>query len=236
MGANIKVKDGQTLLHIAVKRRQLEFIKWLLSLGVKVSARDNRGNTPLHIACDKANREGEDYEQVINLLLEQGAILFIENNDRKTPIDLADGKHYTILKSKEKDMLNKLRGLAQDYKSLLGLLDVINYSNNVCVQVHQGETLLHLAIQTNNIGIIKIVLQLGADIKMRNNSGDTALDLAVWGGNQEIINLLRENIGNVMPVPTNPNLVIDPSDLEVDFFDESSDKELPDLISDSDGE
>ncbi|MHB9146904.1 MAG: ankyrin repeat domain-containing protein, partial [Candidatus Amoebophilus sp.] len=45
MGANIKVKDGQTLLHIAVKRRQLEFIKWLLSLGVKVSARDNLGNT-----------------------------------------------------------------------------------------------------------------------------------------------------------------------------------------------
>jgi len=243
MGANIniKVKDGQTLLHIAVKRRQLEFIKWLLDLGAKINAKDNRGNTPLHIACVEGNLQGIDYEQGINLLLERGAILFIKNNNRKTPIDLAYGRHYAMLKNKENAIWNKLYKLAQNYKRLLDLvdllqlLDLLHYPKNIYVHDHQGETLLHRAIETGDIEIIKILIQLGADINALDDHGNTPLGLAIWIGNQEIIKLLRENISVPIPIQTDPNLVIDLAELSSseDEVAEQDDRELPDLVSDS---
>lgn len=56
---NIKnTKDGDTALHIAVGKNNIEYYKLLLGTeGIDVNIQDNNGHTALHIAVDKNNIE-----------------------------------------------------------------------------------------------------------------------------------------------------------------------------------
>lgn len=51
----LKVQDsiGSSLLHRAVKRRDVRLVSMLLSLGAEVNATDSAGRTPLYLACRK---------------------------------------------------------------------------------------------------------------------------------------------------------------------------------------
>lgn len=49
---NIRNSDGEALLHIAVKKRDDELIKFLLSLGVSSMVKNNEGKTPKALARD----------------------------------------------------------------------------------------------------------------------------------------------------------------------------------------
>jgi ankyrin repeat protein len=51
-GANVSTqnKDGQTLLHLASKRRKLEVTRMLIEHGTGVSAQNKDGQTPLDVA------------------------------------------------------------------------------------------------------------------------------------------------------------------------------------------
>jgi ankyrin repeat protein len=42
-----------------------------------------------------------------------------------------------------------------------------------------------------HFAVANILLQAGADVSMRNRAGQNALDVAIKGGNTDMINLLR---------------------------------------------
>lgn len=58
-------------------------IKKLLSKGANINAQDHVGNTPLHCATDFCDI------QIVKFLCDHGSNTSIENNDKKTPVDLA---------------------------------------------------------------------------------------------------------------------------------------------------
>ncbi|KAJ1695376.1 hypothetical protein LUZ63_012074 [Rhynchospora breviuscula] len=74
---------NETLLHLAVKANSLETIRFLMSRGVKLGAKDDEGNTCLHIAVARRN------SQVIkDFLQHMGAEINSMNVSCQTPLDV----------------------------------------------------------------------------------------------------------------------------------------------------
>lgn len=79
--------DGDTPLHLAIRRNNHEIMKLLLAANANVNAANNLKATPLHEAC-RRNEVG-----LAKLLLQKGANPDARDKDNKTPLDLvkADG-------------------------------------------------------------------------------------------------------------------------------------------------
>ena len=84
-GANSSTSDkyGKTPLHTAAERGYLSIVQRLLGSGDNASIEDKRGWTPLHYV---AGSKLEEAVQVISILLEVGARLITEREDRYTPL------------------------------------------------------------------------------------------------------------------------------------------------------
>ncbi|XP_011496124.1 PREDICTED: serine/threonine-protein phosphatase 6 regulatory ankyrin repeat subunit A-like, partial [Ceratosolen solmsi marchali] len=57
---NQKTKDGETMLHIAIKMSDIEVANVLLNAGANINIKDNEGNTPLSSALDSRSVEMVD--------------------------------------------------------------------------------------------------------------------------------------------------------------------------------
>ena len=106
-GAHVDARNfsGATPLHLAAWFNSLETADLLLTRGAKVNSKDSANNTPLHVATtDDAqdthgsmipygsccSRRGKNL--VINLLVERGAEVSIENVEGHTPLTIAESK------------------------------------------------------------------------------------------------------------------------------------------------
>jgi ankyrin repeat protein len=65
--------EGDSCLHVAAGRGDLQAVKLLVEAGLDVNLRGDLGNTPLHYA-----RKGA-HDQVVKLLIGQGALPHLEN-------------------------------------------------------------------------------------------------------------------------------------------------------------
>ena len=82
-----KAWDGSTPLHWAVMYTlNKDVVKLLLSKGAVVNAKDNNGDTPLHLAGKSKVDNGKD---VAELLLATKAEVNAKNNNGETPLHLA---------------------------------------------------------------------------------------------------------------------------------------------------
>jgi ankyrin repeat protein len=94
---NAKSSTGSSSLHMAVYKigkEKEQVIRFLLDRGVHVNTKDNvRGWTPLHTASHMGHYYPKGgYRNIIKILLEHGAIPFIQNFQGRTPADLASNK------------------------------------------------------------------------------------------------------------------------------------------------
>ena len=87
-------KDGNTLLHTAVRQGRLDTIKLLLENGANINQPNKSGEAALYLAVYQENFDA------IKLLLENGADINQSNNDDETPIQFAqfaqEGNHDDI--------------------------------------------------------------------------------------------------------------------------------------------
>lgn len=154
INVNQKDEDGKTPLHYAVKdKRSLKIIQLLLKAGANINIQDNKLNTPLNYAV-KTNRNSK----IIWFLLKAGADPNIQNNHYMTPL------HEAIFKRMNLKTIEEI--LKHGFK--------INRKNEM-----QLSTILHFTLFNNKhtklIGLIKMLLKYGADLKIRNYFGNTAL-------------------------------------------------------------
>lgn len=111
---------GHTALHIAVQRRDLAWIDYLLGLNANPNIEDKNGNTPLTLAAQMGFTEG------VELLARKGGKVDVANNTGETPLMSAVHRRDIVLlrallqAGADPDRMDNSGRSARDYAALDG--------------------------------------------------------------------------------------------------------------------
>jgi len=165
----------------AAKFDNVSEVKSLLSKGVNPNAVDPYGNPMLILAIkDKSNL-------VIDLLLQNPKIdVDLSNKSGETPLMIASIEgNLPLVKTlvlKHKALLDHISWTPLHYACARGHLDVAQFliANGAAVDsLSLGNTTpLMMAVQSGNEPLVKLLLDKGADLQIRNSNGLTAIDIA----------------------------------------------------------
>ena len=191
---NEKDKEGNSLLHLAVRAGDTDIVKFLVSKGANVNIKDNYGQTPLQIAAHTDNAE------IVVQLVSNGAEINIKNSIGKTPLhDAVYQGHFQVVKYlisqgaeiNAKDIRNKtpLHVAVIDNKA-----EISNYliTKGAAVNAKDGDgkSLLHYAVINENLELIKSLVSSEANVNTRDKFNRIPLHYAADKGYLEIIKYL----------------------------------------------
>ncbi|EYC30062.1 hypothetical protein Y032_0005g2426 [Ancylostoma ceylanicum] len=164
--------DNQTALHFSARHGQLVVSQTLLALGANPNARDDKGQTPLHLAAEN------DYPDVVKLFLKmkqnnRGVLTAIDHNGF-TCAHIAAMKG-SLAVVKELMMIDKAMVIQAKTKTL-------------------EATTLHMAAAGGHANIVKILLENGANAEDENAHGMTALHLGAKNGFVSILEAFDKSL------------------------------------------
>jgi ankyrin repeat protein len=189
--------DGKTPLHVAVESSNVHAARILFERGAVANAQDNDGNTPLHLATvvpmvkllletGKANPNIPNIDGVCALhnaaeRLDIGSVRLLLNNRAK--VDVADNinwftpLHLAAMPTSKANILDP--ATAQRARTMIvELLCGDRFDFDMDYQDREGNTPLHYAVQLTTpeaTEIVTILLEKGADPKVRNSRNQQAL-------------------------------------------------------------
>ncbi len=141
-------------LYIACRNGKEEAVRVLLAHGPDLSFRAFAGGTSLHWAYFSGSRA------VIEALLRAGADPTLRDDVlRCTP------RAFGICWPASEGWVSKVRQRLADDSALVNIMDA-------------GHAPLHLAAKDGHLGVVKLLIEAGADVNLRSAEGKTALDLA----------------------------------------------------------
>lgn len=148
-------EDGCTLLHLAAIDQSVEVINYLLDKGAEVDAKSNEEYTPLQLAATRNPDVG-----VVAALIQAGADVNVKANTG------CNSLHYAAMS-----------GFGQVERIELLL------KNNADIESREngGKTPLMWAVSSEkNFPVVKCLIEQGADLKTKDNFGNSLLHEAVW--------------------------------------------------------
>jgi uncharacterized protein len=168
-GADISVADdsGSTPLHCAAFLGDETLVMFMIKNGADVMTKDGNGDTAIHLLM----LNGDDEDDLLEILRYSGVTGSSSGCNGNTLLHIAAG--YNLEETVEFFLKN------------VGA-DIMNIKNNV------GNTPLHIAADQNRNGVIKILLDNGADVKSTNDLGETPLHLAVFEDDIDAVQILLD--------------------------------------------
>lgn len=164
------VKSGNTALHILCLSGELALVKKLIDNKANINLANYNGETPLHIACERAIlayqvaiEKGEEikHQVFIKTLLKLGADLQHNNSEGKTVLELA-------LENKCKDLI----------KLLLE---------------HNPQQTLQAACRDGKLAIVQLCIENNISIKIKNTDDSPApIEIATQYGHSALVQLMLE--------------------------------------------
>ena len=227
-GKDVNSKDmfGETFMHKAATSSQTKVVEYLIEKGANVNAKDNWGNTPLLLLASQSGSIPEA-NKTIELLIGKGADVNSTDNKGMTPLDYSKsfrgspeasdllirhgGKTGVELETNgaitENSIKVEVPSVLLHQAARYGDIEVVKTHLQVGRKVDSknadGQTPLCRAVQYGQKEMIKFLIAEGANVNLRMNFGDTALDYANASGGlgmsieeqKEVVNLLRKHGG-----------------------------------------
>jgi len=194
----------------------IDQIQVLIAQGADVNAKNNSGQTLLHLACRTGNKEvavllidkGADVDaetelgwtplhdastlgnhDIVKLLIDKGADV---NANRAQSPAFPRAAFFVIPNAKDNIRVTPLY-LATLYggKNVIELL--ISKGADVNARNEIGQTALHRAAKSKSKDVVELLISKGADVDVKDNKGRTALDLAEESKRTEIVELLKKH-------------------------------------------
>ena len=178
---HLTTSEGFTALHYAVKADSLEAVQYLIDRDLDIHAMTNDGSNALHCAVDK---DSKSVYEIVKLLLKRGLDPGKPRKDGMTPINIlisaASQKFY-------------IPHVSNELEAILHVLIV--HATTLRMTYGAGLSILHQVCQLreDNFSLdwrpnaLKILLQNGADPKMQDSKGRTALMYLVEACKREFL-------------------------------------------------
>jgi len=162
--------DAYSELIYAVRSGDPAKVAPLVEKGADINAKDEKGNTPLHLAAYNG------FTETVRLLVDKGADINAVNNSLDTPLMLASHRK----------------------KAVTAIL-LIEKKADINAKNKLGENALHITLRERSYDTARLLIEKGADINAKDKSGTTALHMAVFdldGKNREIaLKLIEKGAG-----------------------------------------
>ncbi len=159
-------------LHEATRDGDLEQVRALIDAGADLDAQGDNGETALNAAILKG------HVSVAGLLIDRGADLGARNRGGFTALHAAAYANAV-------EIAERLLGKGAD----------VNDQQNKA-----GGTALSVASEEGHAGVVKVLIDRGADLEAGERNGYTPLTRALWRGHKEVVALLQKSGAKCQPV------------------------------------
>lgn len=169
---NARDKNGRSAIFSGAWNGSTEVVQLLIAANADVDARDKEGRTPLvHLAAEKS---GQWKNSMVELLLSKGANIEAVDNTKRTALLWAAATNKVELS----------RLLLSGSKARPANLRAMN---------NRGKTALQMAAEQGYAGIVKALLEAGADPTLNSDGQWTALHNAAEKGHIDVVKLLLDS-------------------------------------------
>ena len=160
-------------LHIATEYNKTECVKFLITKGADLLAKNSNGKNPLHIACIKG------YSNLVGYLLTDKSIE-VKDITGSTPL------HYACKYGHIECVRKIIRVMENDH--LKALFQITNLEGVTPLKGtnSQGETILHHTCAAHDLSLVQDLLRYGACPNAQDNAGLTPLMTALKVNKQTI--------------------------------------------------
>ena len=204
LGAEVEQPEAitqNTLLHQMVIRDNLEAISWLLEHNAILESRNCDGNTPLLLSVIHKHKKISEFLlkmdanlEVKNLQKKLAFYIAVEKNDLEmAKLLLAYGANPALIYGE--NQLSVLHLRAQDKADVM--LEYLLETKAIVlidIQDANGNTPLHLAVNSLNHKAILVLLEAGAYHKIKNEESQTPIDLAIANESLEIADCIFQKV------------------------------------------
>ncbi|KAM4747139.1 LOW QUALITY PROTEIN: protein phosphatase 1 regulatory subunit 12A [Rhinophrynus dorsalis] len=190
--------DGLTALHQACIDDNIDMVKFLVENGASINQPDNEGWIPLHAASSCG------YLDIAEYLISKGANVGAVNSEGDTPLDIAEEEAMEELLQNEVNRQGIDVEAARKEEERIMLRDARQWLNsghiNDVRHSKSGGTALHVAAAKGYTEVLKLLIQAGYDINIKDFDGWTPLHAAAHWGKEEACRILVENLCDIETV------------------------------------
>ncbi|KAM9327938.1 protein phosphatase 1 regulatory subunit 12A isoform 3-T3 [Pholidichthys leucotaenia] len=184
--------DGLTALHQACIDDNVDMVTFLVEHGASVNQPDNEGWIPLHAAASCG------YLDIAEYLISQGASVGVVNSEGETPLDIAEEEAMEELLQNEINRQGVDIEAARKEEERIMLRDARQWLNSGQIQdvrhAKSGGTALHVAAAKGYVEVLKLLIQAGYNVNIKDYDGWTPLHAAAHWGKEEACRILVENL------------------------------------------
>ncbi|TWW64859.1 Protein phosphatase 1 regulatory subunit 12A MBSP [Takifugu flavidus] len=170
----------------------VDMVTFLVEHGASIDQPDNEGWLPLHAASSCG------YLDIAAYLISQGANVGGVNSEGETPLDIAEEEAMEELLQNEINRQGVDIEAARKEEERVMLRDARQWLNSGQIQdirhAKSGGTSLHVAAAKGYVEVLKLLIQAGYDVNIKDYDGWTPLHAAAHWGKEEACRVLVENL------------------------------------------